>query len=328
MGKRDIHISGSSIAAFHTARYLLDHEYKVTMDGLQSPKFVDRLFMVRDVKNFKYFDLNNNFSLDEALKMNIQPAATIYFREETRSDLDNQFEDFRITVDSLKETAPESRFIFVSSDLVYGNVFDNDPITEERPLNPSTPEGVYYKKMEDYLKQSGLKRWTILRPAEVFGEGIFSKIHVFVQHTIAGEDYKVADNKRDFCYVTNLADIIMRCIQKAKNVNGEIYNVANGHPVRYLALGNALGAVLGNLKTENKKQTIEAINKVNIDDTITDMENIVVSIEKAKKKLKWEPIFNNIFTILTKKIIQFEIAYMADDELIKDERKVELLRKL
>ena len=320
MGKRDVQLVGSTIAAFHVARFLCDKDYKVSMSGFHAPKFVDRLWLVRDVKNFKYMQGETRTAFPEM-------EAIVYFTEESISDLDVEFENFKRYVGFAEDTAkgnPKLRFIFVSSDLVYGN--QSETATEETTCKPTTPEGEYYLKMEEYLKVSKLNKWVILRPAEIYGEGIYSKIHDFAQNCIEGKDFKVADNKRDFTYIWNLAEVIMRCIQKAANVDKEIYNVSNDHPVRYLGLGNTIATITGKVKTIDKnKHTVTPNCKVNIDDSITDMENIVVSIKKLEKKLRYTPTYNNHASVIVRRVLPFELNYLSE---LTAEKQLEMIKRL
>jgi nucleoside-diphosphate-sugar epimerase len=320
MGRRDVQIVGSSIAAFHVARFLCDKAYNVSMTGFHPQKFVDKIWLVRDVSNFKYMQGETRTAFPEM-------EAIVYFREESITDLDAEFEKFKRYVQYAQDTSMGNsrlRFIFVSSDLVYGN--QSEPATEEVTPKPDTPEGQYYLKMEEYLKASKLKKWVILRPAEIYGEGIYSKIHEFAQKCIAGEDFKVADNKRDFTYIWNLSEVILRCIQKAANVDGETYNVSNDHPVRYLGLGNAIAAIIGTVKKiDNNKHTVNPICKVNIDENVTGMENIVVDIKKMKKKLKYDPTYNNTLTTIQRRVLPFELNYLSE---LTQERQLELIKRL
>lgn len=322
MGKRDIQIIGSSIAAFHVARFLCDKAYNVSMSGFHSNKFVDKVWLVRDVANFKYMQ-------GEIIATSPEKEAIIYFREESISDYDTELENFKRCVDIAEDTAkhnPKLRFIFVSTDLVYGN--QSEPVVEESACKPDTPEGIFALKMEEYLKASKLKKWIILRPAEIYGEGIYSKIHTFSESVIHSQDFKVADNKRDFTYIENLAEVIMRCIQKAANVDGETYNIANGYPVRYLALGNTIAAIMGTIKKIDgaaNKHTIDPRCKATIDESITDMENIVVDVKKMRKKLKYDPTYNNHVTILARKVLPFHVNHIAE---LTDEKRLEVIKRL
>ena len=216
------------------------------------------------------------------------------------------------------------RFILVSSDLVYGS--RSEPVTEGAELKPDTPEGEFYSRMEQVVRESKLNKWVILRPAEIYGEGIYSKIHDFAQNCIEGKDFKVADNKRDFTYIWNLSEVIMRCIQKAANVDREVYNVSNDHPVRYLGLGNTIATMMGKVKTVDKnKHTVLPNCKANIDDSITDMENIVVDITKLKKKLKYDPTYNNHASVIVRRILPFELNYLSE---LTAEKQLEMIKRL
>lgn len=307
---RGIHLIGSSIASFHVARYFIDREFKVTQQGVQSEKFTDKIYLVRDVKKYTYANVNSD--------INVEATSVVYLGEDITSDLDNEYERFVNYVDLFKS----KKFIFVSTDLVYGE--GKKEFKEDSSLKPVTAKGEYYVKMEKYLKKHH-DNFVILRAAELCGEAVYGKVYEFCKNCIEGKDFSVADNKRDFLYVFNLAELIQSIIKK--KIKNEIINVSNGQPVRYIALGNLIASLLGEIK-KNPNDVVVPICKVKIEDSemnTNNMENVVVDITKLTKKLRYEPTYNNITTILFKKILPFQISNLSD---IPEERKVELLNRI
>ena len=65
-----------------------------------------------------------------------------------------------------KMLKPNGRIVFMSSCVVYG---DQRLVTEESPLQPTTPYG-YSKWMNELIIKDNCKNYTIFRCANVFGE--------------------------------------------------------------------------------------------------------------------------------------------------------------
>lgn len=127
------------------------------------------------------------------------------------------------------------RFIFVSSAAVYG-IPQEQPITEEHPLNPINLYGVTKLSAEKLVNAchatSGLAT-TILRFSNVYGVSAYSwwktVIPRFVWQATNDQPLTVrADGKqqRDFIHVQDIIEAFIQCSKAStKAVTGEIFNL-------------------------------------------------------------------------------------------------------
>ena len=178
------------------------------------------------------------------------------------------------------------RFILASTSWVYGHA--KGVVTEETPLPP--PNNVYTKTKigQEHLvitwnKHYGLP-YTILRYGIPYGPRMRSNmaIAIFVRKAMRGEPIKIFGNGnqgRCFIYVEDLAEGNVAALHpSAKN---EVINLAGKEFVTVNAIVEVLREIFG-----NKVRAEHAPPRPG------DFRGVIISIEKAKRLLGWEPKTN------------------------------------
>jgi UDP-glucose 4-epimerase len=179
-----------------------------------------------------------------------------------------------------------NRIVFMSSGgTVYG-VPNQIPITEDHPLNPICSYGVVKVAIENYIKlfhhAYGIT-YVIIRAANPFGE---RQGHIGVQGIIGTAFERIRSNTvltiwgdgsivRDYLYVDDLADLFVEA--GTSGLSG-IFNAGTG-------VGLTINEVLGSIE----EVAGEKINKVYAENRSIDIPKSVLSIDKIRKEIGWEP---------------------------------------
>jgi|TARA_Y100000034_G_scaffold133507_3_gene199147 nucleoside-diphosphate-sugar epimerase len=131
------------------------------------------------------------------------------------------------------------RVIFASSSSVYGGS-ENLPTPETEELNPQSPYALQKKVGEEMcslfsslyeLDTVCLRFFNVFGPHQ-FGDSPYSTVISAWCHAIMeGSQLRLdgtGEVSRDFCYVTNVCDMIMKCLDSGVRYNAECFNVACG----------------------------------------------------------------------------------------------------
>ncbi len=121
---------------------------------------------------------------------------------------------------------PDTKFVFMSSIAAYGEC--DDVITESFPLNPRTPYGMT-KALGEYLTQSELTNWNIIRTTNVYGFGDMNgrASNTIINKILKGERFAVNNViAMDFTYVKDLVKGIADVALKAPKQ--KIYHISGG----------------------------------------------------------------------------------------------------
>ena len=189
------------------------------------------------------------------------------------------------TLNMLKaSTATEvERFILASTSWVYGRT--EGVVTEETPLPP--PDNIYTKTKigQEHLviawnKHFGLP-YTILRYGIPYGPRMRSNmaIAIFVRKAMRGEPIKIfgtGEQGRCFIYVEDLAEGNVAALSPL--AENEIINIAGKEFITINAIVRMLREIFG-----DKVKTEPAPPRPG------DFKGAVISIEKARRLLGWEP---------------------------------------
>lgn len=157
----------------------------------------------------------------------------------------------KLLVEQFMSSAPESRFLFVSSSEVYGPP-QSLPVTESHPINPQNPYAASKASADDYCataSRSGQHDIVRVRPFNHSGAGqsesfVLSSFSRQVARIEAGLDPAVIrvgnlDAARDFSHVDDVVRGYALAFEKGDT--GAVYNVCSGKSVR---MGSALEALL------------------------------------------------------------------------------------
>jgi nucleoside-diphosphate-sugar epimerase len=149
-----------------------------------------------------------------------------------------------------------SRVVYAGSSSAYGNSATL-PKREDMPTAPLSPYALQKLVAEQYMQMFtslyGLSTVTI-RYFNVFGprqdpsspySGVIS---LFVRHALEGRSptiYGDGEQTRDFTYVANVVDGVLRAATADTDVSGEVINVATGHRISLNDLWTTLQRIIG-----------------------------------------------------------------------------------
>jgi len=185
----------------------------------------------------------------------------------TETDVDYLMRNnFQYSVDLFRyATRMKIPFVYASSGATYGlgeNGFGDDPAGISK-LVPTNPYG-WSKQLFDawVLRQVerppvwvGLKYFNVYGPQEYHKGGQASVVfHAFSQVRDAkslklfkseNKAYAHGEQKRDFIYVKDVADVMMHVLSKPSNIQSGIYNLGTGTARTWSDLGRAVFAAVG-----------------------------------------------------------------------------------
>lgn len=243
----------------HLARYALEHG-----DGGQGDRVSGiHLGPARHLEDLEgklrlaEVDLLDRPALARAVR-EARPEAVVHLGglSQVGASWDHMSEYFRVNVlgtenllEALAEHAPEARVVLASSAEVYGRVpEDEQPITEERPLDPRSPYALT-KAAAERLGLGGSERLLVVRSFNLVGPGQSPRfaLPAFAHQLAAihrGEREPVLKvgnlgARRDFLHVADGAaayHLLAQCGEP-----GETYNLASG---RAVSVGEALERLL------------------------------------------------------------------------------------
>jgi dTDP-glucose 4,6-dehydratase len=143
------------------------------------------------------------------------------------------------------------KYVHISTDEVYGDLYGEECADENSPLNPSSPYSAS-KASADLFVKAYVRTYEInaiiIRPCNNYGPRQFPEklIPKTIIRTLMGLEvpiYGDGKQERDWIYVEDTARIIFDIISKA-NWNGEIYNLTGRQRVTNLELLKLLGEVM------------------------------------------------------------------------------------
>lgn len=187
-----------------------------------------------------------------------------------------------------------SKFIFASTGgAIYGEP-ENNPVSEEYPLNPISPYAfskmVFEKYLEYYHKNFGLD-FISLRYGNVYGPrqspfGEAGVVAIFSYRMLKGEDcfiYGDGKQERDFIYVEDVAEANIKALEYLINhnpVNLKL-NIGTGKGISVNFLFELLSKKIGYNKRPVYRQKREG-----------EVYKISLNSERAERILNWKPVFS------------------------------------
>ncbi len=181
------------------------------------------------------------------------------------------------------------RVVYTGSTSVYGNP-RSIPLNEDDAIVPLSPYAVSKLGGEHYClafyESYGLAV-SIVRYSNVYGEGqrpdnpycgVVAKFFASAYDGVPLQVHGDGDQTRDFTYVDDAVDATLLAAI-APRAEGEVFNVGTGIEVSVNQLARAVGVAAG------RPVSIEHIDRRDIDN----IRRRVVSIEKARRMLRWTP---------------------------------------
>lgn len=176
------------------------------------------------------------------------------------------------------------QFVFASSSSVYGNnakvpFSENDSL--DCPISPYAISKIAGEKLCWLYNNIYKMPTTVLRFFSVYGPKGRPDMapYIFTEKILKGEKIEVygdGSQARDFTYIDDIADGIMKVI--TKKFKFEIINLGNSYPVSVRELISSIE------KTTGKKAKIEYLPE-----RLGDVKKTFADISKAKKLLSWQP---------------------------------------
>lgn len=153
-------------------------------------------------------------------------------------------------LDALRQTAPQCRFINLSSAAVYGNPYSL-PVPESAHPSPTSPYG-YHKHFSEQVAQEFHKLYGIptlsCRIFSAYGEGLKRQViwDICRKANMPGplQLRGTGDETRDFIHVTDVVKAIDLLAGHAP-FEGEKYNLASGQASSIRQVAETLAAALG-----------------------------------------------------------------------------------
>ncbi len=147
-------------------------------------------------------------------------------------DPDNWVEDTRtnvqgtVNVVDAAKAAKIGRFIYFQTALCYGGQPLEQPITLEHPIRPESSYAISKTAGEQYIALSGLD-FLSFRLANAYGpRNISGPLPTFYQRLSTGKKCFVMNTRRDFIYVDDLVDVVLKALDGAGSSG--YYHVSSG----------------------------------------------------------------------------------------------------
>lgn len=269
---------GSGFIGTHLRESLQALGHKTTNYDIREP--VDATYDV-----FAFGDISNNTHSLRSLFKRSDFSVVFHLAAQTSVpySVNNPTADARTNIIgtlNLLEVCQEFgvKLIFASTAASYGNPA-NLPILEETPLDPLSPYGVSKVACEGYIRNSGVPH-TILRFGNVYGNGGDGVVRRFLLHAFNGRPvyvYGSGEQTRDFIYVKDLVDALIKCIDKG---DGLTLNLST-------STVTSVNGVLDVLRERFPKlQVIRDYEK-----RPGDVEDSLMSNELARTELGWQPAY-------------------------------------
>lgn len=182
------------------------------------------------------------------------------------------------------------KIIHISSSEVYGTP-KKLPITEHTIFNPQSPYAAS-KAAADYVAKSYFYSFNlpiiILRPFNNFGpkQSLRAVIPTIIDQALKGSEIKLGkvSTKRDFLYVSDTVEAILKTIKINKDLFGEEINLGTNYTFKVNEIVKLVSSIL-------KKKLVLKLNKEKLRPKASEVETLKCDYKKAKKKLNWKPKF-------------------------------------
>jgi len=240
--KKILILGGTGFIGQHLAKKCLKLNWQVTSISLQRPKKIEKIkkvkYLVCDISKFK--------NLKNTIKKNFNYVVNLggYI------DHANKIKTFRSHYLGVKNLCYVflkkniNSFIQVGSSAEYGNI--KSPHKESDKCNPKLIYGKSKLFATNFLINIYLKYnfpVTVIRFYQVFGpkQKINRFIPILINACLKKNKFSCSDGKqsRDFLYVTDAVDAIIKSIRSKKS-KGKIINVGSGKPQKLRKIINYL----------------------------------------------------------------------------------------
>ena len=286
---------------FHLSRRLLEKKVKIigidNIDKYYSTKLKQkRISILKKSKRFNFAKIDlGNFSklkkfllkkkIETIIHLAAQPGVRISIKS-PHNTLNQNLIPF-INILELARIKNVKKFIYASSSSVYGDTktfpfiekdVNNVPVSVYGASKLSNEIIAHSYSKNFKLKSVGLRFFTVYGPYGRPDMAYYSFLENLKKNTII-KVFNKGKMKRDFTYIDDVVDGILKVIQKKFKNFHEILNIGKGKPDDLMSLIILLE------KNYNKKFKIDYINKI----PLGDIKKTFANIKKAKQRINWEP---------------------------------------
>ncbi len=213
---------------------ILAKEFKVSTLGLSSVDFVSDLS--KEISNL-------STSFDVVFHAAGEVHSTPRTKQERQYFFDVNLQGTKNLCLALEQSGIPKSFIFVSTVAVYG-LKEGEEITEEHPLNGSSPYALSKLLAEEFLidwcKKNNIKL-SIIRPSLIAGINPLGSLGAMVKGIESGFYFNISKNRARKSIV--MAEDIASLVPKLIDVGG-IYNLSDGYHPSYFELSQLIAKKL------------------------------------------------------------------------------------
>ena len=111
-------------------------------------------------------------------------------------------------------------------------------------------------------------------------------IPTIISQALKGDQIKLGkvSTKRDFLYVTDTVEAVLKTISSNKSLLGEEINLGTNHTFKVSEIVKLVSSIL-------KKKLVLTLNKQKLRPKASEVEILKCDFKKAKQKLNWKPKF-------------------------------------
>lgn len=290
---------GCGFIGANFVRFVMNHRADWQITNLDSLTYSGNPENLADLDSearytFVHGDIRNEADVNKALE---GVDGVVHFAAEShvdRSILDSRpFVESNVMgtqtlLDAVRKTRPETRFVHVSTDEVYGSLPLDRPelkFTETTPIATNSPYSASKAASDMFVRAyhhtHGMDT-LITRCSNNFGPYQFPEkvIPLFVTNLIEGKKvplYGTGENVRDWLHVEDHCEAILTVLEKGKA--GEVYNIGGDNERSNLELTHAILELMG--KGRDMIQPVEDRKGHDL--------RYAIDARKIKSELGWQP---------------------------------------
>jgi UDP-glucose 4-epimerase len=175
-------------------------------------------------------------------------------------DLDYNGRGTLILLEALQQQAPQARFLFASSRLVYGPITAM-PVREDHPTNPLSLYGIHKLLGEKYVRYWAHEfavRGVSVRipnpygPRQQMKHNKYSIVGWFIRQAMENKTITVfgdGTQERDYIYIDDIVEPLLRV--SAAGAAGEAYNIGSHERMRFVDMVDTILTVVGSGRKEH-----------------------------------------------------------------------------
>lgn len=284
MTKKILITGGTGFIGYHLAKKCLKFNWKVTSLSSNRPK------KVRKLKKVKYLiaDISSKKKLKNKIKINFDYVVNLagYVDHSRKLKTIKSHYNGCKNISSLFINSKIKKFIQIGSSIENGKI--NSPQIENNTPNRKILSAYGEAKLlsSNFLLDLNKKYnfpVTILRLYLIYGpyQDPNRVIPITILNSIFNKKFDCSDGKqsRDFLYIDDLVDGIIKILIKKDNLSGEIINLGSGKPTKIKKIIKNIVNLVGSGKPIFGKVRFrkDEINK------------LYPNLNKAKKLINWAP---------------------------------------